>query len=804
MRNRAFVLVLPLALVATMAARGQAPPEPTPAPTPVAPSAGASGTVPPLPPPPAAPSATSPSTPGAPGTGTVPQPSPASPPPAGPKVYRISTAAGPIKIDGVLEEAAWERAERIDLAFETFPGNNLPARVQTQAQVAYDTENLYVAFRAQDPSPGKIRAHLSDRDKAFSDDFVGIVLDSFNDERRGFEFFVNPLGVQMDLSINDVGGSEDETWDALWNAAGRITPSGYTVEMAIPFTSLRFKRAGKGSINGEQTWGMDLLRVYPRDQRFILRLQQQDRNRNCYICQISKLEGLVGISPGRNIELDPTVTSQRTDEGDFPSGDLEGGDVDVEPGLTARWGMTPNLTLNAAINPDFSQVEADVAQLDVNTQFALFFPEKRPLFLEGADFFQTPLTAVYTRTVADPEWALKLTGKESKSALGFFVSQDEITNLIIPGSESSSLASIDEENHSGVLRYRYDIGKNSTVGALYAGREGDGNYRNHVFGADAYFRVSPRDTIQAQFLGSRTRYPASIVADFDQPAGSFDDRAFYVDYRHNTRNWFWFAEYADVGPEFRADSGFLPQVGYRRPELGLERIWWGDKGDWYSRLFAGGNWDRTQAPGGPELEEEIEGYVGGGGPLQSYMVVGGGYRDRFFNGSQFSGHKFLFAFFEIRPVGDFYFSIDTAFGDQVDFANTREGDRVLLIPSVRWNLGRHLKLELDHTFETLEVQGGRLFEANLSQLRAIYQFDIRTFLRAILQYTDVERNAALYVDEVDPKSQNLFSQLLLAYKINPQTVFFLGYSDTRLGDDRIDLKQVNRTVFVKLGYAWLL
>ncbi len=794
MRIRRFVPIVCLGVAVSLPLFGQPVPEPTPGPTPVAPATGGS---PPAPAP--APPSSPPGTPGAPATGVVP-PAAAKPAPPGPaRVFRVTRVDGPIKIDAVLDEATWAKAERWELAFETFPGDNLPPRAKTWAQVAFDGNKLYVAFTAEDPEPGKIRAHLSDRDKGFSDDFVGIVLDPFNDERRGFEFFVNPLGVQMDLSINDVGGGEDETWDALWNAAGRITTSGYVVEFEIPFTSLRFPRA-----SGERTWGMDLLRVYPRSQRYIHRTQRQDRNRNCYLCQVSKLAGLQGITPGRNIELDPTLTAQRNDvRDDLASGDLEEGDVDFEPGLTARWGMTPNLTLNAAINPDFSQVEADVAQLDVNTQFALFFPEKRPLFLEGADFFQTPLSAIYTRTVADPEWALKLTGKEGRSALGFFVSRDGVTNLIIPGSESSSLTSLEEENTAGVLRYRFDIGKSSTVGALYAGRDGD-EYSNHVVGADAYFRVGPRDTFQAQFLGSRTKYPQSIVTDFDQPEGSFDDSAFYVDYRHNSRNWFWFAEYADVGEEFRADSGFMPQVGYWRPEAGFERIWWGDKDDWYSRFFTGGNWDRTVEQSGQELEEEVEGYFGLGGPLQSFVILGGGYRDRFFNGAQFSGHKFLYGFFEFRPVGDFYFGIDAAIGDQVDFANTREGDRVLLIPSVRWNLGRHLKLEIDHTYETLDLEEGRLFEANLSQLRVIYQFNIRAFVRAILQYTDITRATELYVDEVDPKTEQLFSQLLFAYKISPQTVFFVGYSDTRLGDERIDLRQSNRTLFVKLGYAWLL
>ena len=351
MRSRALILGFSLVVVLTASLGAQAPPAPTPLPTPAA----------------AAP----------------------TPVPSAPKVYRIERAAGSVKVDGVLEEDVWTKAEKWELPYETFPGDNLPARVKTEGQVAYDDERLYVAFHAHDPEPGKIRAHLSDRDKAFSDDFVGIVLDAFNDERRGFEFFVNPLGVQMDLSINDVGGGEDETWDALWNAAGRITPSGYTVEISIPFTSLRFRRA-----SGDQTWGMDLLRVYPRDQRFILRLQRQDRNRNCYLCQGWKLNGLSGIAPVATSSIEPRSRPIAPTAGDFPEWRSIPATSTSSPASGAL-GRDADLTFNPAVNPDFSQIEADVGS-SLNTQFALFFPEKRH-YLECAT--SSDAATRYTRTV---------------------------------------------------------------------------------------------------------------------------------------------------------------------------------------------------------------------------------------------------------------------------------------------------------------------------------------------------------------------------------------------------------------------
>ena len=312
---------------------------------------------------------------------------------------RIQRAASKIAIDGSLDEPAWQTAATMELRYETRPAENTAPPVRTEIFLAYDEDHFYMAFRAHDPNPSEIRAHVTDRDKAFSDDFVGVVLDTFNDERRAFEFFVNPLGVQMDMFQDDVSGNEDESWDAIWDSAGKITASGFEVEIAIPWSSLRFPRA-----EGDQTWGFDALRFYPRTQRHRISSHPLDRNITCYLCQASKMTGFAGVTPGKNVEIAPTVTANRTDrrEDDLLDRPIREGSYETELGLTAKWGITPSLTLNAAINPDFSQVEADAAQLDVNTQFALFFPEKRPFFLEGADFFRSPFEAVFTRNVANP------------------------------------------------------------------------------------------------------------------------------------------------------------------------------------------------------------------------------------------------------------------------------------------------------------------------------------------------------------------------------------------------------------------
>lgn len=710
--------------------------------------------------------------------------------------YRVERAASEIKVDGVLDEPAWQKAAVVELKYETRPGENTPPAVKTETLLAYDDGHLYVAFRAHDPDPSAIRAHLSDRDDAFSDDFVGIVLDTFNDERRGFEFFVNPLGVQMDMFIDDLSGNEDESWDAIWTSAGRITEEGYAVEIAIPLSSLRFPRT-----EGDQTWGFDALRFYPRSQRARISSHPLDRNVNCYLCQASKMTGFSGITPGRNVELAPTVTAARTDARQDASGSLAEGTVDSELGLTAKWGITPNLTLNAALNPDFSQVEADAAQLDVNNQFALFFPEKRPFFLEGADFFSTPFEVVFTRTVADPTWGLKLTGKEGKNAVGVFAARDDRTNLLLPGSNGSSSATLpDLQTSDAVLRYRRDIGSSSAVGALFTGREG-GDYQNHLAGIDGQYRIGDSNRFKGQFLTSRTQYPEKVVEDFGQPGGMLEDDAWQVSYNHDSRDWIGYARYEDVGRDFRADMGFLPRVDYTFLLAGLGRIW---NGNWrgVTRASLTADWDHREDQRGQLLEDEIEVVAEFNGPRQSFLSLDVGQRERFFNGRTFD-ETFYSLYSEVDPTGDLYLSLSLRKADDIDFVNTQAGDLVRIEPAVRYNLGLHLRTRLSHVYQTLDVKGGTLFKANLTQLSTVYQLNVRTFVRAVLQYTDVQRAPLLYSIDVDESTERLFSQLLFSYKLNPQTVLFAGYSDDSVGDERIDLRRTQRSFFLKLGYAWV-
>ena len=718
------------------------------------------------------------------GTGTVDNP------------YRVPKTEAGISVDGVLDEAAWRVALALELNYEVRPGENVPPPVRTEVLLIYDEESFYAAFRCYDPDPSAIRAHLRDRDTIGGDDWVALILDTFNDQRRSFDFIATARGVQFDQI--ETQNYEDNGWDAIWRCESRITDWGYAVEIGIPFSSLRFQRK-----NGPQVWGFDAVRRYPRDHPYHISLFPRDRSNNCYLCQAVKIMGFEGASPGRNIELDPTLTAFRTDERqNFPHGELTNRDQNPELGLTASWGVTPNMTFNFTANPDFSQVEADARQLDINEPFALFYPERRPFFTEGTDFFSALKNIIYTRTLREPEWGLKLTGKEGAHTIGAYVIRDEVTNLIFPGSQGSSSTSLDRTNTSSVLRYKHDFGSRYTAGLLATDREID-DYFNRVYGFDLDFRFTPTNQIQLLVLGSNTQYPENMQDDYDQPSGTLNDRLISFEYDHYTRTWGWWADYEDAGSDFRADLGYFPRVGYRNAEGGLMYTWNAEAGSWWALCRLGSEFNYFEEQDGKPLNRNASLWFSYNGTMQSSLYVRGSRTRETYNGREFDLTYFLISP-GFWPASNLELNAYALLGDQIDYANTRLGKRFRINPWLTYNLGNHIRLNLDHTYERMSVQGVRLYTANISQMTAVYQFNVRAFFRAILQYVDYDYNPGNYTFEIDPQDRRFFAQLLFSYKLNPRTVLFLGYTDNYRGAQEYRMTQSDRTFFIKLGYAWVL
>jgi hypothetical protein len=710
---------------------------------------------------------------------------------------RVPRTESSIRIDGALDEAAWESALTLELPFEVMPGENTPAPVRTEVLLLFDDNHLYAAFRCYDPDPTAIQAHLSDRDRLGSDDWVGIVLDTFNDERRCYQLQVNPLGVQRDQVEAESGGDNprDVGWDAIWASAGRITDWGYSVELAVPFTQLRFQRR-----DTSQIWGFDGVRYYPRSVEHTLAAFPRDRSNSLYLSQALKIEGFEGITPGRSVGVFPTATTVRTDaRNGMPSGSFDTVNRDTELGISSSWGITPNMTMLGALNPDFSQVEADALQLDINTPFALFYPERRPFFVEGADFFSTLKSAIYTRAIRDPQWGLKLTGKEGNQTVGAYMARDEFTNIIFPGSQGSAAATIPGQSTASVLRLKRDLGRRFTIGGLVTNRQA-GDYSNLVLGFDGDFRLTPTNQIQIQVLESRTRYPDAIATQYSQKQGDFSGHFIAFEYDHVSRTLGWWLDYDNASSDFRADVGFMPMVDFQNVEGGWSYTWNARPGSWWSLMRVGGEFNYYEDQRDNLLRQGASLWASYQGHMQSWAFLRA-YRFR----NSYLGAEYDLNYYQaqagFRPANGLVIGMSAWLGDRIDFANNRLGDRINIGPLLVWNAGIHLRLEMNHNYERLTVPGGRLYTANISQFRTVYQFNVRTFLRAIFQYTDYQRNTGLYTFPIDAEDRRFFTQVLFSYQANPLTVLYLGASENRAGTEVYGLTRQDWTVFAKVGYA---
>jgi hypothetical protein len=694
-----------------------------------------------------------------------------------------------VDIDGRLDEPLWQHAARVALPYEIQPGDNRDATVETFAYIAHTDDALLIAIDARDPDPSQIRAFLRDRDALYRDDFAGVMLDTFDDQRRAYEFFVNPLGVQADLVKEEASGNEDDAWDGLWTSAAQITESGYRIEMRIPFATLRFRPA-----EGARRWGVRFLRVRPREHRYLYADQRIERGARCDLCSMRKLEGLAGIRQGRGLEITPTLTvahaQSRTDSG------WHGDGTQVEPGVDVAWTPSPNLTLSATLNPDFSQVESDSAQLDLNTSFALFFPEKRPFFLEAADTFNTPLQVLYTRQIADPDAGVRVTGRLGSNAYGAVVARDAVTQLLIPGALGSRFRLLDRPSDAAFARYRHDFEGQASVGAVMSARSAD-DYRNALAGLDGRWQRGSH-SLSGQWMRSDSRYPGEVALVDATPTGD----AIVARYNFGNREWNAHLHHTRIDPGFRADLGFISQVGFDRSVAGGSRNWYGADGAAITRITAGGDWEITHRSDGQVLEREIESFIGVRGPRQSFAQIGAGQRVRFWDGRMFD-ETFRTFFAEATPWAGVRAELFVQTATQLDLRASRLGDYTQLGMELGLDIGRGLSIALDGSVQTLERDGGTAFRAMVLDSRASWQLDPRQRLRLSVQASEVERDPTLYSAPTERRSRDVAAQLLYSYKLNPRTAAYLGYSHGGYADDeQVRLTDRDRGVFLKLSYAW--
>jgi len=436
-------------------------------------------------------------------------------PPEKANPVKLILFAKPPTIDGKLDDEVWKTAVVLKDFYQIQPGDNLIPENRTEVRLGYDARFLYIAFHCFD-DPAKVRANIPKRDNIWDDDYVGILFDTFNDQRRAYEFDFNPLGVQAD-GIWTEGQGEDFSLDLVMESKGILTEDGYTIEIAIPFKSLRYV-AGK-----DKLWGIHFWRRTKRFNNSLDMWIPMDRDKNSWLAQAGHLTGLEGLSTERTLELIPSLTVSETGKrksalpfnslaGTADPGRFVNEPVKLDPGLTGKYTLTPTVTLDFTLNPDFAQVESDQLVVTANQRFPIFFEEKRPFFLEGIDIFNTQISAVHTRAIIDPDYAVKLTGKvdrntfgvllASDNAPGNFSEDDRMNPNVFPGIQRF----VDKNASVGILRLKRDVGKSdSFIGFLTTYYRFVDKY-NEVGGFDGRFRIDKQTTFGWQVLGMHSRH----------------------------------------------------------------------------------------------------------------------------------------------------------------------------------------------------------------------------------------------------------------------------------------------------------
>lgn len=702
-----------------------------------------------------------------------------------------------ITVDGELNELVWKQALKIELSYEVNPAENIPAAVNTTAYVFEDGKNLYVAFNALDPNPDKIRAYLSERDNLWKSDYVGVALDTFDDSRRAFQFYTNAIGVQADSIIDGVTENDDLGWDAIWKSAGSLQDNGYSVEMMIPLESLRFE-------NNQQVkqWSMKFSRFWIRDVKHEFSNVKNDRNNDCALCQFDTFTGFEKTTPARNLTLIPAITILQSDTRDVESQQgWESGDLNDRESLDLRWGINQNIFLNATINPDFSQVEADAIQLEVNKRFAIFVPEKRAFFLDGADYFSNWSRLVHTKLFTEPEYGVKLTGKSGDHSYGIISLKDKHTIFLLPDSQNSQLISLlGKESDNQLFRYRYDLGEQGNLGFTYTQREAD-EYHNNMFSLDGKYWLGESDYFKFQAMTADTRNPVEIQQN-DELSGN----AFSVNYTHVSRDWALFIDHHHFGKDFRADSGFVSKSNWKSTKVDAERRWYPkDQQQWWKRISLESQWQQIADLDGNQLNNTKKIAVIVQGIYQSeitflYSTDQQNYIEQrlasnlpsllFQDQYQVNNYQ-LFA--EITPFADLDLAASIKLGDEIDFSTGILGDLISITSSAEYQLNDNWRFTLEYINQQLKNSGNTIFDVHLYNFRAAYQISVNSFLRYTIQ---ADR-------EGDDRS--FASQLLYSYQVDPFTLFFLGYSDQGFQTAQLKhLERTDRTLFMKFSYAWQL
>ena len=746
--------------------------------------------------------------------------------------------AGTIVVDGVLDEPVWRQAAVLTGFSQYAPADGVAAADSTEVLVWYSPTAIHFGVRAFE-AHGAVRATLADRDRISTDDYVQLLLGTFDDGRQATVIAVNPLGVQADGVLVETGrigsGSftgatnvrepADLSPDFVYDSKGRLTDYGYEVEIRVPFKSLRYQP------DAEQSWTLQVVRGVQHSgaqETWAPAL----RASASFLGQSGRLAGLAGLRRGLVLDANPVLTA-RTDGAARSTGGWGYGETTPELGLNLRWGVTNNLTMNGTINPDFSQVEADAGQLTFDPRQSVFVSEKRPFFLDGIEQFATPNQLVYTRRIARPEAAVKLTGKALGATVGVLSAVDD------------RVAGLSGEHPVyNILRVQRDLGTQSRIGGVYTDRI-DGDDYNRVAGVDGRYVFGRIYSAQFQLAASRTRRAGeAVTAPLWHARFNRNGRTFGMTYSVN-----------GIHQDFRAGSGFISRpgvmnlnvshriTGYGRRESLVQSLTGevGVYGTWKYATFADGGSSQDR-----KLHLNLNSSLRGGWRAgASVLIESFGYDPDIYAGYRIEAPDGAGGLDTIPFVGTprlknldwliqgatpefarFSGDLFLLWGRDENFYEWASGDIIWLTINTHFRPTDKLRVTASYQHQQVDrpSDGSAVSVWRIPRARVEYQISRPFFVRLIGEYNaysqlalrdDSRTGHPLLVFDpgvgdyvrTEPVRDNSFrGDLLLAYQPNPGTVIFAGYGSTlREPLDGLPDRRLRRTadaVFVKMSYLW--
>ncbi|MDG1247380.1 MAG: hypothetical protein P8N64_03395 [Flavobacteriaceae bacterium] len=717
----------------------------------------------------------------------------------------VKTPAADFVLDGTLSEAELLNASQIDIVYEHLPGYNTEPSYKTVGFVNYSQEFVYIAFRAfRDDVVASI--HSRDNFSLFSDDYVNMHIDTYGDARNNIGLTANLYGSQADgIRVESSGfGSRDSGWslDANFDyeSLGRLTDFGYEVEFIIPFSSLPFPN----SVN--QRWKINLNTSYrdPFKQGSNAKVYSSrlDRENSCKLCQLDHTIVMNDISYKKNLDFLPYVSSNLSGEREKFYDRVNYEKPQVNYGIGVNLEINKNLSLEATLNPDFSQVEADVTKIDINSPTAINYPERRPFFNRGIDVLDYTMDVFYSRSINNPSFASKVLNQGRKSRIYMLTAIDQDSPYIVP-TQFESFSGVGGRSFNNVLRYQNIVSPNIQIGALATNRLYDGDAYGNLIGLDGLFKFSGGWKFELEYFRNSNKEPESDWIDSDKmfskytvklDGESFSGNALYSELRRDTDSWRSFIRYTGISPTFRADNGFIVENNLKKYEIWHGYYKYPDK-KLLRNYRISARYDREYSFSNNLKRSAFEAYISFLTILNTDIFYN--YEFAFYDShlvSEFENFKSHYIMISSKPFD--FMSIRGGLGTGNEIAYREDipelGERLTFNTSIELTLNDNLRIKPSINFSRLKKLDSDeyFFDGYIARLDIRYQFTNSLDFRVISEYNEF--------------SDQFFAQPLISWRPNPDTIFYFG-GNQNFVDEFVDYNSPNYRVnksqlFMKFQY----